>query len=122
MPEATPAENPTVQASPLTLSGKEVHLVYDFAALATAESVLRKQGVQANLLHSLDLADVDASGLAAILFAGMLRENPALTYAETLTMITFDNLGDIFDAVLAAYVAAQKPADEGTSPNAQGTE
>lgn len=120
MPETQ--DNPTLVATPLTLGGKELHLVYDFAALATAEGALRKQGVQANLLHALNLADIDASGLAAILFAGLLRENPAITYAETLSMITFDNLSAIFDAVLAAYVAAQKPTDESTSPNAPGTQ
>ena len=111
-----PSANPTIKSTPITIDSKEYSLVYDFAALATAEAALRKQGVQANLLHALNLSELDASGLAALLYAGLMRENPKLTYADTLAMISFDNLGSIFDGVLAAYVAAQKPAED-TSPN-----
>ena len=114
----TASENATLRTTTLKLRKKEYSLHLDFAALSTAEALLKKQGVQVNLLKSLDLADLDASGLAAMLFAALKRDQPEMTYLEALGLISLPHLNKIFDAILEAYVAAQKDPDtEDEDPN-----
>lgn len=116
----TPDNNATLKTTTLTIRKKEYSLHLDFAALSTAEALLRKQGIQANLLQSLNLSELDASGLAAMLFAALRRDHPEMTYLDALGLISLPNLGKVFDALLEAYVAAQKDTDgeEDASPNA----
>jgi len=109
--------NATLKQTVLTIDGKEYNLYMDFAAIANAESLLKKQGLQVNLLRALNLSELDASGLAAILYAMLLRDQPKTTYEDVLNLISIQSLGSIFDAVLNAYLAAQK-IDEKESPNA----
>jgi hypothetical protein len=109
--------NATLKSTVLTIDGKDYNLYLDFAAIAKAESLLKKQGVQVNLLRTISLSDMDASGLAAILYALLLRDQPELSYEDVLNLIPFNALGSVFDAILSAYKAAQSPAEK-ESPNA----
>ena len=116
----TPAanENATLKQTTLTIKRKEYTLHLVFAALSTAEALLKKQGIQANLLQSLNLSALDASGLAALLYAALKRDQPEMTYLEALGLISLPHLNKVFDALLEAYIAAQKdPDDEDASPN-----
>jgi DNA-binding cell septation regulator SpoVG len=112
------SENPTLKQTVLAINGKEYNLHMDFAAIAKAEALLKKEGHQVNLLRALNLSELDATGLAAILYAMLLRDQPKLSYEDVLNLISVDSLGDIFNAVLEAYLAAQKKPDEKESPNA----
>jgi hypothetical protein len=117
----TANDNATLKTTTLTIRKKEYSLHLDFAVLSTTESVLRKSGIQANLLQSLNLSELDAAGLAAMLFAALRRDQPEMTYLDALALITLPHLNKVFEALLAAYVVAQKDPDEdeagGTSPN-----
>ncbi len=116
----TANDNATLKTTTLTVRGKDYSLYLDFAALATAEARLRKVGIQANLLQILTLTDLTASGVAAMLFAALLRDLPEVTYDYALALISLPRLTEVFTALMAAYTAAQADPDEdqaGASPN-----
>lgn len=108
--------NPVLPRTPITLSGQQYDLCFTFDALRTAESELRKLGVKANLLHALDLSNLDASSLVYLLYAAMITFQPETTPEDAAKLVNMRNMGAIFEGVAAAYAASLADPD----PEAKG--
>jgi transcription elongation factor len=98
--------NPVLPRTPIELSGQNYDICFTFDALRIAESELRKVGAKANLLHALDLSNMDATGLVSLLYAGMLTFQPDTTPAEAANLVTMRNMGQLFEGIAAAYAAS----------------
>jgi hypothetical protein len=92
-----PGLDPTLPDVVLKLGGVERHLVYDYNAIVHAEKLT---GVQ--LLTAI-IADIDATKLRGLLWAALIRENPALTLDEVGAMITPHNMVVVHQALIAAW-------------------
>jgi hypothetical protein len=84
----------------LHIGGKDRHLTFDFNAICTVEE---KTGL--NLLQA-SVSTVEARNLRALLFASLLRDEPALTIDEVGSWIDMKNLADGRAAVLDAWFAS----------------
>jgi hypothetical protein len=112
-----PAIDPTLPKVPLKL-GKETHyLCFDFAAFALAEARLRQAGVTVNLLHALDLSAMNAERVVPLLFASLVKHQPTITPEEVAKLVTFKNLGAIFEAIGKAYEASLAEPEPDAKPN-----
>ena len=108
----TPEIDPTLPTVPLMLDGQEHQLCFTFGALALAESKLRKIGIRVNLLHALDLSNLDASTLVPLLYSALITHEPEITIEGVAKMVTFKTLPAIFDAIGNAYAASLAEADK----------
>jgi hypothetical protein len=106
-----PGTDPTLPLVPITLDGKKYHLVYSFAALALAQKNLREQGVIVNLLHCLDLSNMDAERVVPLLYAAMITDTPKITVEAVIKLVTIRNLGAIFEGIANAYSASLADPD-----------
>lgn len=108
-----PELDPTLPKTELKLGKQTYLLCFTFKALAVAQKNLRDIGVNVNLLHALDLSNVDAEKLIPLLYAALITHQPEITPLEVITLVTFKNLGSIFEALVAAYGASlADPSDE----------
>ncbi|HTF67031.1 MAG TPA: hypothetical protein VK638_30545 [Edaphobacter sp.] len=108
-----PEVDPTFPKVPLTLGNQTYYLCFTFGALALAEARLRADGVSVNLLHSLQLDQVDATRLPALLYAAVLAHQPDATFGEVAFLVTLKTLGPIFDAIVEAYrLSLSDPSEE----------
>lgn len=108
-----PELDPTLPKTELKLGKQTYLLCFTFKALAVAQKNLRDIGVNVNLLHALDLSNVDAEKLVSLLYAALITHQPEITPLEVTGLVTFRNLGSIFDAIAQAYAASlADPSDE----------
>lgn len=107
-----PDLDPTLPKIELKLGKQTYYLCFTFKALAVAQKNLRDIGVQVNLLHALDLSNMDAEKLIPLLYAALLTHQPKITPGEVTNLVTFKNLGHIFDAIAQAYGASLAEPDE----------
>jgi hypothetical protein len=105
--------DPTLPRIELKLGTKSYFLVFTFKALAAAQKGLRDIGVEVNLLHALDLSNVDAEKLVPLLFAAMITHQPTISPLEVVELVTFKNLGTIFEKIAEAYGASLAEPDKG---------
>jgi hypothetical protein len=101
-----PEHDSTLPKTELKLGKETFYLCFTFAALSLAETQLRRQGVECNLLKALDVRDLDATKLSTLLYAGLITHKPEITYEEVLKLITFKNMFSIPDRITTAYAAA----------------
>jgi hypothetical protein len=105
--------DPTLPRVELKLGKETYFLVFTFKALAIAQKGLRDIGVEVNLLHALDLSNMDAEKLIPLLYAALITHQPKITPAEVTELVTFKNLGTIFEKIAEAYGASlADPSDE----------
>lgn len=93
-----PGKDPVLPKVPITLDGKERHLIFDFNALAVAEHMTGM-----NLFTSFDFTNLSASRFRAMLFASLLAENPDITLEECGSFITVHSLPDITVKMVEAW-------------------
>lgn len=96
----------------LKLGKQTYYLCFTFAALSMAQKNLRDIGVQCNLLHALDLSNMDAERFVPLLYAAMITHQPKITPIEVTRLVSFKNLGTIFEALANAYGASLAEPDE----------
>jgi hypothetical protein len=116
-----PAVDPTLPKVAITLDGKTYYLAFTFAALATAEAKLRQAGITVNLLHALDLSNMDAERVVPLLYAALITHDPTITPEAVAKLVTLRNLGAIFEGIAKTYaesLAEPNPADP-TGPQAE---
>jgi hypothetical protein len=74
--------------------------------LSTAQLELKKIGVDVNLLQALDLTSMDALKLVPLFYASLLTHQPKITVDKATDLVTFKNMGVIFEGIAAAYGAS----------------
>ena len=111
-----PAIDPTLPKVEIILDGKTRYLCFTFGALALAERKLREQGITANLLHALDLSNLDASRVVPLLFAALITHSPNVTIEEVISLVTLRNLGTIFEGIATAYGASLSVPEKDAAP------
>jgi len=98
-----PVVDPTLPKVTITLGGVEYHLCFTFGAFATAAAKLRQAGITCNLLHALDLSNMDADRVVPLLYAALITHHPSIAPEEVAKLVTFRNLGSIFEGIAKAY-------------------
>ena len=108
-----PELDPTLPKVELKIGKQTYLLCFTFQALALAQKNLREIGVNVNLLHALDLSTMDAEKLIPLLYAALITHQPKITPNEVVKLVTFKNLGLIFEKLAEAYGASlADPSDE----------
>jgi hypothetical protein len=105
--------DPTLPKVAIELSNKKYFLAFTFRALALAQAELSKVGVEVNLLQALDLSTMDALKLVPLLYAALISHQPKITFDEVMGLVTFRNMGLIFEGIAQAYGASlADPTDD----------
>jgi hypothetical protein len=101
-----PEIDPTLPKVDIKLGSETYYLCFTFGALSLAQKNLRDIGVECNLLHALDLSSMDALRLVPLLYAALLSHQPKITLEKVATLVTFKNMGMIFEGLARAYGAS----------------
>lgn len=96
----------------LKIGDETYRLSFTYDAIAEAKRELLRYGVRCNLLLSLDSYDIDALELRALFYAATRLHHPELSYEQVKGLLTMQNYGSVFEAILKAYVVAMKPPQE----------
>lgn len=111
--------NPLIQQHSIELGGKKFPLRFTHRDFATAEYLLRKAGYEVSMLgpgapefwkdiaaaidaDGKELAFFDPFKIDVLLFVGIHRAAPKLTFEQIQDSVTFENSADVAVAVLAA--------------------
>lgn len=92
-----PGEDPTLPDVSLVIGGQERHLCFDFEAICKVEQL-----TGLNLLKSA-VSEVSATNLRALLYAALLRDDPALSLEQVSKWITMHNVANIHQALVTAW-------------------
>ncbi len=114
-----PEVDPTLPKIEIKLDGKSYFLCFTFEALAMAQAKLRAQGITVNLLHALDLSNMDAERVVPLLYAALMTHKADITPVQVAKMVTLRNLGTIFEGIAQAYgasLAAPSPEEVKSDP------
>jgi hypothetical protein len=111
-----PAIDPTLPKVELKLGNKTYFLCFTFKALALAQTILRNNGIDCNLLQSLDLTALQADRLVPLLYAGLITHMPEITLEEVFELVLFRNMHLVFEAVVLAYGASMAEPDPDAAP------
>jgi hypothetical protein len=116
--------DPTISRTELKLGKETYFLCFTFGALAIAQKNLREVGVTCNLLHALDLSSMDAEKFVPLLYAALITHHPTITPEQVANLVTFKNMGSIFEGIAAAYGAslADPDADSDSKQDPQPAE
>ncbi len=107
--------DPTLTRTEVKRGKNTFYLCFTFKALALAQKNLRSIGVECNLLHALDMTSMDAERLVPLLYAALLTHQPKITVDQVWELVTFRNLGLIFEGLAAAWQASlAEPSEEET--------
>jgi hypothetical protein len=104
-PAAPPVHGATPQDVSIHLGGKDYHLLFDFAALETAEMRLAKAGIHLSMLLVLDMRGLGAQRLPFLFFASLVTKHPEIAFTEAKALITLRTALPIHNAVCDAYNA-----------------
>lgn len=107
--------NPVTPHVRLKLAGVEYRLVYDFDAIAEAEEIVDKPLITG--LRGRDITTPKVSLVRAMFFATAHVAHPELTTEQVKSLITRDNLVEVWTKVLEAWTASQPDADEESDEN-----
>lgn len=100
----------------VTLGGRQRTLRYDLNALAELEEATGTS------LAELQSKTVGLRFLRALVWAGLLHQEPDLTQREVGAWIDGENLQEVQDAAVKALTAAFSQASEGDQGNDSGPE
>jgi hypothetical protein len=114
---AVPTVNPALPKVPITLNGKQYRLVFDFNAIARVEELTGM-----NLFGSFDFTNLNASKFRAMLYASLLKENPAITLDEAGELINAKNLAEITIKMVEAWHGSRPEIVKDESGNADAGE
>ena len=114
--------DPTLPKIAIKLGKETFYLCFTFGALITAQKNLRDIGVNVNLLHALDLSDMDALKLVPLLYAALLSHQPKITLDRVTALVTIRNLGSIFEGIAQAYGASLAEPTEDEKAEQSGEE
>jgi hypothetical protein len=106
--------DPALPAVELKLGKRILSLCFTYEAMALTEQEFRKLGQPINILHALDFDSLDASTLAALLYAALITHQPAITLAEIPALIKFRHIGKIRESLMLAFVASLAEPAEAT--------
>lgn len=106
MPDSTNHLTPDVY---LEIGGQKRKLVFDFNAICTVNSL-----TNINLLEA-SVGTVDAPSIRALLYASLLHDDPTLTLEQVGSWITMRNIGNVRQAIIAAWFASIE-TDEDAAP------
>jgi len=110
-----PGTDPTLPRAEIKLGAESYYLCFNFGAIAIAQKSLRDIGVEVNLLHALDLSNMDAINLVPLLYAALITYQPKITLDKVTSLVTLKNLSIIFRGIGDAYVASlSEPSSEAT--------
>ena len=101
-----PAIDPTLPKIEIALGKETYYLCFTFGALAVAQKGLRDAGIDCNLLHALDLSNMDPLKLVPLLYAAMITHQPKISYETVNSLVTLKNMGSIFEGIAHAYGAS----------------
>jgi hypothetical protein len=104
-PAAPPVHGATPEDISVTIDGKDYHLLFDFAALETAEMKLASEGIHLSMLLMIDVRALGAQRLPFFFFASLVTKHPELTFADAKALLRFRNALPIHNAVCDAYKA-----------------
>lgn len=107
-----PGTDPVLPRTELRIGKETYYLCFTFRAIAVAQKTLRDAGIDCNLLQSLDLTNMQADRLVPLLYASLITYKPKITLDEVFAMVTFRNLGKVFEAITGAYIASLSDPDE----------
>lgn len=99
------------------IDGQAFRLVYDFNAIADAESA-----AGCNLLHGLSatmLNTMNAAQLRGLFWAALRRHHPGITVQRAGELIRLDTMPQIIEGIGQAFVLAM-PKKENPTPAAGG--
>jgi len=99
-------DDPTLPDGETEIAGEKFRLCFDFGALAEAKALLRKSGVELNVLRSLDFTALDVDTLPALFFAASHRFQPGLTWPRAQSLINMRTGARVVDDLAKAYIAA----------------
>jgi hypothetical protein len=100
-----PVHGATPEDVSIYLGGKDYHLLFNFAALETAEVGLAKAGIHLSMLLLVDMRGLGAQRLPFLFFAALVTKHPEITFAEAKALITLRTALPIHNAVCDAYNA-----------------
>jgi translation initiation factor IF-2 len=110
-----PEIDPTIKKVELKLGDKTYFLAFTYGSLVKAEAELRKLGVQVNMLEALDVYNLDATKLSAVLYAAIISFDPSFTPESVTKLIKVRNIPDIRIALLNTLEASfAEPEEEST--------
>jgi hypothetical protein len=114
--------DPTLPETYVDIDGEKFRLCFDFAALAQAKRKLQEQGVEINILHSLNFYTLDVDTLAAIFYAAAHRFHPKMEWSKAQKLTNLRTGAAIIEGLAAAYAAAmtdpKRNPREGTTQKA----
>jgi hypothetical protein len=102
----THVADPSLPAVELKLGKKTLYLCFTYEAMALTEQEFRKLGQTVNVLHALDFNTLDASSLAALLYAALVTHQPETVLTDIPALIQFRYIGKIREALMLAFVAS----------------
>ena len=124
----------TIQAVPITLD-KPRRLLLDFRALAKAEQALAKFWGEKrfSLIKVFQSEEVGVAEITHVIWAGLLHEEPALTYDGVMTLLATANLDEVCVVVADAIKtqlggrgpeagSVMDPQKPGTLPSGTGSD
>lgn len=123
MPKVLPKEKSQATPRPgapggrIVLGGKERTLRFDFNALAELE---RETGI--NALDGSVWTNPSVTITRALLWAGMLHEEPELTIREVGSWLRLDNVEEVIGLIATAYQAAVGREEGEASESSEGEE
>lgn len=100
-------------ATELKLDGRTYHLLFDFEAVAQAEDATDQP-----LLTGLGQREVNHPRINLVrgmLYAGLLRHHPDISFAAARRMVTADAVPEIWGTILIAWAKARAKSEDGES-------
>ncbi|HEV2463546.1 MAG TPA: hypothetical protein VGT04_07065 [Acidobacteriaceae bacterium] len=118
---ANTKKDATLPRTPVMIGGKSYDLCFDLGALSEAETELRRQGHDVNLLAALPTQNLANT---RVIFAAAVRAfHPELGFEEAQKMLTIGDLYNVADAIFAAWSAAMPtPSEEKNGDPPQAAE
>jgi hypothetical protein len=98
--------DPTLPETYVDIDGEKFRLCFDFASLAQAKRKLQEQGVEINILHSLNFYTLDVDTLAAIFYAAAHRFHPKLEWSRARDLTNLRTGAAIIEGLASAYAEA----------------
>lgn len=109
MPDSTSHLTPEVY---LEIGGQKRKLAFDFNAICTVNSL-----TNINLLEA-SVGTVDAPSIRALLYASLLHDDSSLTLEQVGSWITMRNIGNVRQAIIAAWFASIELDEDNSSGEA----
>lgn len=100
-PAIVPTPDPTLPFEPITIDGKTYKMVFQHAALAHAEDVLRARGHEVNLLGIY--LNRTFSNVRVLFAASLLAYHPELPFEEALGLVDNETIIPILVALSKAW-------------------